>query len=439
MPGPLSEQLAQRYSLQLTADWSAWFDDWAQRGLLAGQFHVPIDVAELLEPAPLDLWPGFMLPDMLPIVSNDYGDWWCVRVGRDNEIAEVVQWLHGGGDWLPVGANIAEAALWDYLQRWRGSSIGAQPAAHEYPLRTDPAASSAGARGQLENWLAGPLQARVEELQHLLDTAERGEYRLALEYMLSRNWSASAVACELTEVALQGSLALLADSKLAKLCGINWTPEYTSWLFDTTRIPSDAQSLLCEINPDVQFGQDWRSAAMWAERTRVLRPDLSWAGDIAGWAAERDGDAEAAIERYFANRHASAFTDQSVRLRSHWFPERYGKFSTAQLARLHDQLSPEQRSDAYLQLLWHEPAQRTRAAVRDYWLAEGQQALDRGEHAKAYTFFINAGWDLGAERLSDYIEILERLAGCAEMAGWSARAQVAQTHAECLRRRLPPT
>jgi hypothetical protein len=438
MAGALSEQLAQRYSLQLTGAWSAWFDDCAGRGFLVGQYHAPIDVADLLEPAPLDLWPGFMLPDMLPIVSNDYGDWWCIRVGRNNEILEVVQWLHGGGDWLPVGATIAEAALWDYLQRWRGPAIGAQPASFEYPERNQPDPALAVARGELENWLVGALDAQPDELRHLLDTAERGEYRPALEYMLSRNWSASAVACELTEVALQGSLTLLADNRLAKRCGINWAPEYTSWLFDTTQIPGDAQTLLSELNPEVRFQQDWRSAAMWAERTRVERPDLCWAGDIAGWAAERNGDAQAAIERYFANRHASAFTDQSVRLRSHWFPERYGKFSTAQLARLQDQLSPEQKSDPYLQLLWHEPAQRTRAAIRSYWLAEGEQALDAGAFAKAYTFFTNAGWDLGAERLSDYVEILERLANCAELAGWSARAQVASTHAECLRRRLPP-
>lgn len=439
MAGSLSEQLAQRYSLQLTDDWSAWFDDWAQRDLLAGQYHSPIDVADLLEPAPLDLWPGFMLPDMLPIVSNDYGDWWCIRVGRDGEITEVVQWLHGGGDWLPVGVTIAQAALWDYLQRWRGPAIGAQPASHEYPLRSQPAPTAVGARCELENWLAGALATDAEDLRRLLDIAERGEYRPALEYMLSREWSASAVACELTQVALQGSLAILADNKLAKLCGINWTPEYTSWLFDTSQIPGDAQTLLSELNPAVRFQQDWRSAAMWAERTRVQRPDLSWAGDIAGWAAERGGAPEAAVDRYFANRHASAFTDQSVRLRSHWFPERYGKFSVAQLARLQDQLSPEQKSDAYLQLLWHEPAQRTRAAIRDYWLGEGEQAMHREEYPKAYTFFINAGWDLGAERLSDYVEILERLFACAERAGWTARAQVALTHAECLRRRLPPT
>lgn len=439
MSASASEQLAQRYALQLSPAWQAWLDQDAHRGLLAGQFRAPIDIVDLVEKAPPDLWPGFMLPDTLPLVSNDYGDWWCVRVGPSNEITEVVQWLHGGGDWLPVGRSIAEAALWDTIHRWHDQAVLTQPAAHEYPVRSQPAQLDQARLGELESWLSASLGAGEQELRPLLSASERGQYRRALETLLEHDWSASAAACELIEVALQGSLALLAEPKLAKRCGINWTPEYISWLFDTHQISDQARQLLRELSPDIQFDQDWNAAGHWAEQTRRRRSDLSWAGDIAGWSAERSGDLTAAVERYFANRHASAFSDQSVRLRSHWFPERYGKFCSAQLARLREFMSPEQQSDLYLQILWHEPPQRTRAAVREYWLELAGGAMARHDYAQAYDFYTGAGWDLGAERLSDYVEILDGLALAAERAGWAARALVAATHGECLRSRLPPS
>ncbi len=80
----------------------------------------------------------------------------------------------------------------------------------------------------------------------------------------------------------------------------------------------------------------------------------------------------------------SAFTDQSVRLRSHWFAERLGKFSVAQLAKMQEHLTVEQRSDPYLQILWNEPAQRTRSAVREFWLAKARQALADERYDDSY-------------------------------------------------------
>ena len=434
-----SEHLAQRYGLRLSPGWQAWFDHDAERQLLAGQFRTPVDLDDLLDAAPPDLWPGFMLPDTLPLVSNDYGDWWCLRVGANSEIIEVVQWLHGGGDWLPIGKSMAEAALWDTIHRWRDQAIGAQPAAHEYPQRTSATQLTELSLGNLEAWLAGGLDATAQELRPVLQSAQGGQYRRALEIMLDHGWSTCAAACELVEVSLQGSLTILADAKLANRCGINWTPEYTSWLFDTERISSEARRLLREYSPEVQFTQDWNAARKWAELAGAQRSDLSWAGDVAGWSAERSGDLAGAIELYFANRYASAFTDQSVRLRSHWFPERFGKFCSAQLARLQDNLSAGQKSDAYLQILWNEPAQKTRSSVREFWLARARDASSRQAHAEAYELFTRAGWDLGAERLSDYLEILDGLARSAHQAGWTARAILATTHANCLRGRLPPT
>ncbi len=113
------ERLAERFALAESGQWRRWFDVDSQRGVLTGPFKSVVDTAELCEPAPLDIWPGFMLPDSLPIVSNDYGDCWCARIGASGEITEVIQWSHGGGDWMPVGKHIGEAGLWDYVQHWR--------------------------------------------------------------------------------------------------------------------------------------------------------------------------------------------------------------------------------------------------------------------------------------------------------------------------------
>ena len=436
MAAALSQRLAERYSLRLEDHWQQWFDRDDQRPSLMGPFRSPASVDDLLEVAPPDLWPGFMLPDTLPIVSNDYGDWWCIRVDAHDRIAEIIQWSHGGGDWLPVGASMAQAALWDYVQQWRGPAIEIEQAAFEYPSRQSPGNDAPAPSENWLAWLAANLNVDVDALQQLLNTFGQQRYGDGLRSMLQHGWSVCAVACELVELALQGSLARLADNQLALRCGINWTPEYTSWLFDTEHISSDARHLLRELAPDVAFDQDWLSAEAWSQRIGQRRRDLTWAGDIGGWAALRRGDLKTAIDIFFVNRTNSAFTDQSVRLRSHWFAEHFGKFSVAQLARLQSQLSPEQLSDPYLQLLWNEPPQRTRAAVREFWLSRARQLMAVEKYAESYQCAMNAGWDLGAERMSDYVEILEVVRVSAERAGWSARAAIAAAHAESLKRRL---
>ena len=432
MAAALSERLAERYSLRLDDHWRQWFDRDDDRQLLMGPFGSPVVVEDLLQAAPADLWPGFMLPDTLPIVTNDYGDWWCARVDANNEISEVIQWSHGGGDWLPVGRSMAQAALWDYVQHWRGPAIEVEQAAHEYPSRLAPGNDELLPRDNWLQWMASSLKVAPESLQQLLGTFAQHRYNDGLELMLQYEWSSAAVACELVEIALQGKLARLADNQLAMRCGINWTPEYTSWLFDTAHISVDARRMLRELAPDVQFDQDWLAAEAWALRIHQQRSDLSWTGDICGWAALRRGDVDRAVELFFANRTNSAFTDQSVRLRSHWFPEHLGKFSVAHLA---NRPSLDLHNDPYLHMLWNEPAQRTRAAVREFWLMRARQSLADGDFAESYRCYMSAGWDLGAERMSDYVEILDGLATTAQQAGWTARAEIATTHAECLKRR----
>ncbi len=430
----VSDQLAARYSLQLDDAWREWFDEASSNRFLTGRFQSPIDVQELLSTAPPDVWPGFMLPDSLPIVSNDYGDWWCLRAGADNRISEVIQWSHGGGDWLPIGDSIGQAVLWDHLEIYRSRDIEVEHAAHEYPARSTPS-STDDLTGSHWHWLARSLNIVPAEIEQLANAARDGQYRKVLEELVDRGWSISAAGCELVEIALQGRLSRLADPAMARHCGLNWTPDYASWLFDTRHISPEARRLLQDFAPSVEFTQDWDLAERAALQVMARRGDLAWAGDIAGWAAERRGELGQAISRYFENRHSPAFTDQSVRLRSHWFPERYGKFSIAQLARLEDQLTVQQRSDPYLNLLLHEPVNRTRTAVRAYWLEQARAAVSRQHYSDAYHLYLLAGWDLGAERMSDYIEIIDELVRCATLAGWDARAAIISTHAHCLRGR----
>lgn len=435
MAAALSERLAERYSLRLDDHWRQWFDRDGERPLLMGPFRSSVALDDLLEMAPPDLWPGFMLPDTLPIVTNDYGDWWCIRVDHENRISEVIQWSHGGGDWLPVGRSMAQAALWDYVQHWRGPAIEIEQAALEYPSRLEPGTEELLPRDGWAAWLAQDLNSDVASIEQLLNTFAGQRYREGLECMLENGWADAAVACELVEVALQGMLARLADNQLARSCGINWTPEYTSWLFDTQHISEDARRMLRELAPDVRFDQDWTAAEAWAQHVRTQRSDLSWASDVCGWAALRRGDVASAVQTFFDNRTSSAFTDQSVRLRSHWFAEHFGKFSVAQLAKLQSHLTAQQSRDPYLDILWNEPAQRTRSAVREFWLTRARKLFADQDYAASYHCYMSAGWDLGAERMSDYVEILEGLRSSAQRAGWRARADIAAAHAECLRRR----
>jgi hypothetical protein len=69
-------------------------------------------------------------------------------------------------------------------------------------------------------------------------------------------------------------------------------------------------------------------------------------------------------------------------------------------------------------------------------LEKAQQQLAEQNPQGAYDSFYRAGWDVGSHELSSYVEILEGLIRAAELAGWNARAAVAQVHLACLKNRL---
>lgn len=121
-------------------------------------------------------------------------------------------------------------------------------------------------------------------------------------------------------------------------------------------------------------------------------------------------------------------------MRTHWFDQRHGKFSIAQLLSLTDHITSADQQDPYLSAV-RQPTEKRLRSVREYWQALGRQKMRQDAHAEAYACFYRAGWDMGAHRLSEYRPILESLIECAHAAGWSARAAIAETHLACLQQR----
>ena len=118
---PWSERLAERYRCCFSPVLVDWFDSdiWKRKG--CGEYSSPVEPALLLSDAPEQVWPGLMSCDLIPLVESTAGDWLCVRVDENSMASEVVQWYHGGGDWIPWGQDIAQAIVFDgYLPDFFG-------------------------------------------------------------------------------------------------------------------------------------------------------------------------------------------------------------------------------------------------------------------------------------------------------------------------------
>ena len=443
-----SQLIADRYHVGLSASWQRWFDFDSFHVPLAGAFRQATQHHCLLDRAPAIVWPGLMLPDTLPILGNEYGDWICVRVDEQNRLGELIHWYHGGGDWIPVGRTIAEAALHDAVDQLRPRSGQVLRGAVESTepdhvneviqrLQAVPLQSwftdSLGHSSFDDKWLRAVMAAMVQN-----------DYSAALKTMEESNWCTEATYCDRIEFALQQPIRSLSEAEIWKRLGMNYEPDFVRWLFDVEQIPYNALHQIQEIfhslgHPPLQPQmQDWRAAEALALRVLARRNDLAWAVDIAGWAAQRRGDFASACRIYFNGRFASAFSNQSVRLRSHGFDSYFGKVALAELWKLREHLTTEQRDDSYVQQIWQTPSRMLQREVQNYWTTAGNQAMRDGHYAAAYGNYYRAGWDLGAQRMTDYVEILSRLVESADAAGWKSRAAVAATHLTCLAKLAPP-
>jgi len=443
-----SQLIADRYQVELTGRWRQWFDYDAAHIPLAGEFREASQHPFLLDRAPAIVWPGLMLPDTLPLLGNEYGDWICVRVNEENHFDELVHWYHGGGDWIPVGRSMAEAVLHDAIDQFR-PRVGQVLRGAAESTSPDHLAEVTERLGveQLQQWLVcglDPSHEHASALAGVFGALSDGNYLAAIQHLERGGWAVEAALCDQIEYALHVPMRSLASDEIPRRMGMNYEPDYVRWLFDAHLIPTDALHQVQEILhtlgqiPARPGAQDWLEAERLAQRVLARRWDLAWAVDIAGWAAKRRGDPVGACNVYFNGRYASAFSNQSIRMRSHWFDPHFGKISLAEMWSLREHLNGPQRDDAYVQKIWQTPARALQREVQEFWIAAGKSAMRAGEFATAYQNFFRAGWDLGAQRMTDYADILGQLIESAEAAGWKARAAVAATHLACLSKMLPP-
>jgi len=443
-----SQHIADRYQIDLSASWQKWFEFDSFNVPLAGEFRQATQHNFLLDRAPAIVWPGLMLPDSLPILGNEYGDWICVRINEQNRFGELIHWYHGGGDWIPVGHSIAEAALHDAVDQFRprvgqvlrGAAESTEPdhlAEVIQRLKSD----------SFQSWLTQSLSHSTQHenaLRAIMRSLAQLDYWAALKTLEQSIWVIPATCCDQIEFVLQFPISSMSGDEIWKRLGMNYEPDYVRWLFDVQQIPYNALHQIQEIlhtlgRPSIQpHSQDWRTAEALALKVLASRTDLAWAVDIAGWAAQRRGDFATACQIYFNGRFASAFSNQSIRLRSHGFDAYFGKVALAEMWKLREHLTTEQRDDSYVQKIWQTPARELKREIQDYWMNAGKQAMREGRYAAAYDSYYRAGWDLGAQRMTDYIDILSRLVESADAAGWKGRAAVAATHLTCLAKLAPP-
>ncbi len=432
MTGNWSDNLENHYDLRLPDDVRDWFDRrcWAESG--GAEFCYPQSPEQLLNPDPGSIWAGFMLPDTLPMIGNDYGDWLCLRIGSDGSVVEIIHWSHCGGDWLPIGRSLAEALVYDaachlmYGQR---------------PEFTEPCAPSDQLFRHAE-WARRHLPSRNGLMEPIWKTrstgpADAGDRREIRRQLTTAGVAEVAVLRDRLLDCLASPLKEQSDTQLARELNVAWEPDFVRCLFDTATIPVDlAQTLVDRFDMPAEqlFHQDWTLAAQLARQVVEMRHDLGWACDVAGWAAERSGDLEQAVAYYLTGTRTSWFSDDTLRFRSHWFDERRGKFAAARLVRLRDQLNSADDGDPYLSLFWElGPPDALQRRVHDFCLRQAEEAMAGADPETAYDWYYRAGWDLGLKQMDDYRTVLDGMARAAASAQWPARAKIARLHSRVLR------
>jgi hypothetical protein len=253
-----------------------------------------------------------------------------------------------------------------------------------------------------------------------------------------------AVRCDLALAALDNEIRRRMTPQSAAMLEARWDQDVVRWMFDPATIPGPIVERLVD-HWQLPLGswksQDWETAAGHCREIAAVRSDLAWVEDVLGWAAERKGDRESAIQHYARAAGASLFSDQSVRFRTHFDNDRVCKFSVARLIELgaDDRLDPE-----YVAKLVVETSPQDidmtgwRDRVCQHWLGVADATaggIDRESAARRYGLVYRAGWDVGCDSIPRYQSLLEELADAAERAGQTARARLAITHRDCLRGR----
>ena len=176
--------------------------------------------------------------------------------------------------------------------------------------------------------------------------------------------------------------------------------------------------------------QDWQAAAEFSNRVTSTAPELAWAWDVLGYCYERAGKRDAAIQAYIHGMRCSIFTDQTVRMRTHGFTGEGQKFSASRLLAMGFQ-GDDQTAREYLALMKLGSADDRREKVQRFFTERALNAPADLAHA----LWVRAGWDVGAEPMTAFAELLEQVAKAAGASGRSAVAELAKTHRACFRSR----
>ncbi len=417
-----SRAIADRYQLSLSTELVDWFDSGVCETLGQGEFCEPATPEVLLAEAPECIWPGLMPPDFLPLIGNGLGDWLCGRVSEHDSIDEIVYWYHGGGDYLPHGSNLAEALLFDTVAdrlpgRRQLHAVPAERKFSEHPIQVS------------SLMIAWALRQLPRDVASVLDI-DAPPARVAAA-LLDHKIAIDAVRCDAVLAALDNPVRFRLTATDAAAWGVSWDKEVAKWMFDTATMPSHVRNSLRQQwheTDEHPFAQDWQLVEKICNELAMERHDLGWVHDCLGWSAQRRGELETAKTHYETAALTSVFTDQTIRFRTHFDSDQFAKFSIARLVELGgtNRIDPQ-----YIAALSHTDQSKWRERVTAYWLGKAcEQGVSSGDR---YDAIYRAGWDVGCDSMRCYRELLEMLANSAQDAGQFARAEVARTHAACLR------
>ncbi|TWU59871.1 hypothetical protein Poly51_01440 [Rubripirellula tenax] len=406
-----------------------WFDReiWSSRGLR--EYGEPVSPENLLADVPECIWPGLMGASLLPLMTNTFGDWICGRVSAENRIDTIIQWYHGGGDWIPWGHELSEAIVFDALQsRLPGKRRRHAIPASDFPHSVPPHEQSQQAHDRLLTW---SLEHMPDQITRLLDAVNTPADEVA-SVLIESGVAEVAVRCELIQASL--NLSLLSSLPAGSI-GVHEdnAQQVSRWSLDHDTIPDNVRDLIESAcgSPDC-LSQDWQAAETHAVAVTQLAPDVAWGWDIAGYAAQRRADLSTAQSRYLSGAKCSVFSDQSIRLQTHWTSSQAGKFSAAMLA----ESFPQTVSDSiYLQAVCESDSIRRSDLVSRYWIEHAEAACRENDFSVALDYFHCAGWDLGMRPITAFAGLLDQIIDLAEKSGQRGRAAMATVHRRCLRDR----
>lgn len=411
----------------LSDDLARWFDDelWRVAGGSSGhRFASAVTPEELISQAPRAIWPALMPCDFLPLLTNEMGDWLCVRIAPDNSASQIVHWYHGGGDWIPWGNSIAEAIFFDLVRHHlpgseRDHAIAAHSAAEADDRSCHP----------INDWAIAQLsRIAAVDINPLVGDELIGDELAAA--MIQAQISEAAVRCQQIIHALDNPLL---SEPLIRSWQAGDADRVQQALFDNQRLPDEWLERATEKgdSPEqILAQQDWDAVQDHCRRVTEIEPELAWGWDLLGYTYERVGDRTTAIQNYRRGLDCSVFTDQTVRVRTHGFNGEGQKFAAARLLDLRYQPVGEEEQDYFRCLSAPSPDQR-RDRVREHF----SRLAEKAEPAEAHDLWQRAGWDLGAEPMLAFAELLEHIAQSAQAAGRTGQSELAKTHRNCFRDR----